>query len=101
MIAGAVLLSQTDAMAQYKDKNAHDAAQKTEAQMLLDEASTSDAPVIISLEQALEIALSENVAVKVLTWKSKEQSMPRKAAMRPSIRRLISLELTREPSRSR
>ena len=28
MIAGAVLLSQTDAMAQYKDKNAQEAAQK-------------------------------------------------------------------------
>ena len=80
MIAGAVLLSQTDAMAQYKDKNAQDAAQKTEAQILLDEASTSEAPVIISLEQALEIALSENVSVKVADMEIKRTDDPRRDA---------------------
>ena len=80
MIAGAVLLSQTDAMAQYKDKNAQDAAQKTEAQMLLDEASTSEAPVIISLEQALEIALSENVSVKVADMEIKRTEYAKKGS---------------------
>ena len=88
MIAGAVLLSQTDAMAQYKDKNAQDAAQKTEAQMLLDEASTSEAPVIISLEQALEIALSENVSVKVADMEIKRTEYAKKgsyAALYPQI----------------
>lgn len=40
-------------------------APATEVQQLLEEADSSDIPVMITLEQALEIALSENVSVKV------------------------------------
>ena len=37
----------------------------SDAQMLIEQASASETPIVITLEQALEIALSENVSVKV------------------------------------
>ncbi len=58
------LLAPVSASAQRKDKNQEEAP-KTEAQLILEKADSSDTPVIITLEQALEIALSENVSVKV------------------------------------
>ena len=88
VIAGAALLFNTDAMAQYKDKSAQDAAQKTEAQILMEEADSSETPVIISLEQALEIALSENVSVKVADMEIKRTEYAKKgsyAALYPQI----------------
>ena len=88
VIAGAALLFNTDAMAQYKDKGAQDAAQKTEAQILMEEADSSETPVIISLEQALEIALSENVSVKVADMEIKRTEYAKKgsyAALYPQI----------------
>ena len=88
VIAGAALLFNIDAMAQYKDKSAQDAAQKTEAQILMEEADSSETPVIISLEQALEIALSENVSVKVADMEIKRTEYAKKgsyAALYPQI----------------
>ncbi len=38
---------------------------RTAVQQILEEADSSEVPVIISLDQALQIALSENIAVKV------------------------------------
>ena len=64
IIAGMVF-SHADAFAQYKTKNAPEEASKTESDLILEEAASSEAPVIITLEQALQIALSENVSVKV------------------------------------
>mgnify|MGYP003303176474 CR=1 FL=1 len=60
-----ILLSQTAAFAQYRTEKSKAEEQKTEAQLILEEADSSEAPVVITLEQALEIALSENVSVKV------------------------------------
>ena len=51
--------------AQYRDKDVQEEAPKTESQLILEEAESSETPVVITLEQALEIALSENVSVKV------------------------------------
>ena len=84
ILAGAVL-SQTDALAQYKDK---DEVQKTEAQILMEAADSSETPVIITLEQALEIALSENVSVKVADMEIKRTEYAKKgsyAALYPQI----------------
>ena len=64
IIAGMVF-SHADAFAQFKTKNAPEEAPKTESDLILEEAASSEAPVIITLEQALQIALSENVSVKV------------------------------------
>ena len=77
ILAGA-LLSQTDALAQYK----------TDAQILMEEADSSETPVIITLEQALEIALSENVSVKVADMEIKRTEYAKKgsyAALYPQI----------------
>ncbi len=59
------LLAPVSASAQYKDKKNQEEAPKTEAQLILEKVDSSETPVIITLEQALEIALSENVSVKV------------------------------------
>ena len=65
VIMSGILLSQTAAFAQYRTEKSKAEEQKTEAQLILEEADSSEAPVVITLEQALEIALSENVSVKV------------------------------------
>ena len=56
-----------DIYAQYRDKKAAADAKgsRTEVQAILEEADSAETPVVISLEQALKIALSENIAVKV------------------------------------
>ena len=56
-------LSPVCAMAQYRTDMK--AEENTEAENILQLADTSDTPVVITLEQALQIALSENVSVKV------------------------------------
>lgn len=53
------------ASAQYRTDLAAEDAPKTDVGAVLEKAESSDTPVVITLEQALEIALSENVAVKV------------------------------------
>lgn len=65
VIAAQLLFGQAAADAQYRTKKAPDDAPKTEAELILEQADSSDAPVVITLEQALEIALSENLSVKV------------------------------------
>lgn len=65
--AFAISLCSVPAWAQYrndKDSKGED-QQKTDVQMLLEEADSAEMPVVISLEQALQIALSANVSVKV------------------------------------
>ena len=62
IIAGMVF-SHVDAFAQYRTTNAPEEAPKSESELILEEAASSEAPVVITLEQALLIALSENVSV--------------------------------------
>ena len=64
MVLAASVLMPYAASAQYRTDVAEDSP-KTEAQLILEKADSSETPVIISLEQALKIALSENVSVKV------------------------------------
>ena len=55
---------------------------------ILEEAASSEAPVVITLEQALEIALSENVSVKVADMEIKRTEYAKKgsyAALFPQI----------------
>ena len=84
MILAGALLSQLDTYAQYKT----DEVQKSEAQILMEDAKASETPVIITLEQALEIALSENVSVKVADMEIKRAQYAKKgsyAALYPTI----------------
>ena len=78
MIIAGALLSQTAAFAQYR----------TDAQQLMEDAKASETPVVITLEQALEIALSENVSVKVADMEIKRAEYAKKgsyAALFPQI----------------
>ena len=87
IIAGMVL-SHADAFAQFKTKNAPQETPKTESDLILEEAASSEAPVIITLEQALQIALSENVSVKVADMEIKRAEYAKKgsyAALFPQI----------------
>lgn len=64
-VASLSLLS-LPASAQYKTKKAlKEEATKSETQIILDSAKKSESPVVITLDEALMIALSENVSVKV------------------------------------
>ncbi|MCQ2145477.1 MAG: TolC family protein [Bacteroidales bacterium] len=62
-IIAATMLAQPDAAAQYRKGQVPQ--EKTEAQQIMEEAEAAESPVAITLEQALKIALSENVAVKI------------------------------------
>ena len=53
---------------------------KTEAQQIIELADSSETPVVISLEDALKIALSENVAVKVADLEIKRTQYAKKGA---------------------
>ena len=66
--------------AQYKDKKAVEDAPKTEAEILLESVTAAEKPVVITLEQALQIALSENVAVKVADLEIKRTEYAKKGA---------------------
>lgn len=65
VIVAGVLLAPSAVHAQYRTKNAPNDTVKTESELILEQASASETPVVITLEQALKIALSENVSVKV------------------------------------
>ena len=83
IFAGAIF-SQFDAVAQYKTGEEG----KTQAQLLAEEVEASDAPVVITLEKALEIALSENVSVKVADMEIQRTKYAKKgsyAALFPQI----------------
>ena len=83
-----MVLSHSFAHAQYKDGKASEPEAKTEAQLILEQAESSETPVVITLEQALEIALSENVSVKVADMEIKRTEYAKKgsyAALFPQI----------------
>ena len=61
IIAGLLSYAFT-ASAQYKSEIV---PEQTPVRNILESAQSADTPVVITLEQALEIGLSENVAVKV------------------------------------
>ena len=65
LVSASLALLPLDGFAQYKEKKDGKEAPKTEVQLILEEADSAETPVVISLEQALKIALSENIAVKV------------------------------------
>ena len=80
MILAGLLGVQFTAFAQFKDKKAVQEQPETEAEMLLKKAESAQEPVVITLEQALEIALSENVAVKVADLEIKRTEYAKKGA---------------------
>ena len=76
VILAGLVLSQAFAAAQYKVDD------------ILDHAEASETPVVITLEQALEIALSENLSVKVADMEIKRTEYAKKgsyAALFPQI----------------
>ncbi len=86
IIAGTVL-APVSVSAQYK-KKASEEAPKTESQLILEQAESAETPVIITLEQALEIALSENLSVKVADMEIERTGFAKKgtyAALFPQI----------------
>lgn len=88
VIAAGILVLPICANAQYKGKKAQEEAPKTEAQLIMEQADSSEVPVVITLQQALEIALSENVSVKVADLEIKRTEYAKKgayAALYPSI----------------
>lgn len=65
LVSASLALLPLEGFAQYKKKKDGKETPKTEVQLILEEAYSAETPVVISLEQALKIALSENIAVKV------------------------------------
>ena len=63
VVLAGMMLSHTAAFAQFK--MTVEETPKTETALLIEKAESSETPVVITLEQALQIALSENVSVKV------------------------------------
>ena len=87
VIFAGMVLSQTSALAQYRTKDAEEQP-KTDTELILEQAESSETPVIITLEQALEIALSENISVKVADMEIKRTEYAKKgsyAALFPQI----------------
>ena len=80
VILAGLLVAPLAATAQYKDKKAAEEVSKTETEILLEKAETAQQPVVITLEQALQIALSENVSVKVADLEIKRTQYAKKGA---------------------
>ncbi len=80
VVLAGILASAPVASAQYRDRKAVDQTPKTETELLLEKADSARRPVVITLEQALEIALSENVAVKVADLEIKRTQYAKKGA---------------------
>ena len=80
VILAGMLFSQTAAHAQFKSKKAAEETPKTETDLLLEKMEASETPVVITLEQALEIALSENVSVKVADMEIQRTGYAKKGA---------------------
>ena len=80
VILSGLLGFQFTASAQYKDKTVAQEQPKTETEVLLAKAESAQEPVVITLEQALAIALSENVAVKVADLEIKRTEYAKKGA---------------------
>lgn len=79
IIAGMVLIP-FSADAQYRDRKNQDEAPKTEAQVLLEKVDSAKTPVVLTLDDALKIALSENVSVKVADLEIKRTQYAKKGA---------------------
>lgn len=87
-VIAVIMLTAFTASAQYKAKVELETAPKTETQLILEQAESSETPVVITLEQALKIALSENVSVKVADMEIKRTEYAKKgtyAALFPQI----------------
>ena len=85
LVAGTFMVP-FSASAQYKTKEASEKDSQT--QEILAQAESSETPVVITLEQALEIALSENVSVKVADMEIERTGYAKKgtyAALFPQI----------------
>ncbi len=85
LVAGTFMIP-FSASAQYKTNDVPESG--SQAQDILAQAESSETPVIITLEQALEIALSENVSVKVADMEIERTGYAKKgtyAALFPSI----------------
>ena len=80
VILAGLLVAPVAATAQYKDKKTAEQTPKTETELLLERAEVAQQPVVITLEQALQIALSENVAVKVADLEIKRTQYAKKGA---------------------
>lgn len=83
-----IILTSFSASAQYKAKSEPETAPETETRLILEQAESSETPVVITLEQALKIALSENVSVKVADMEIKRTEYAKKgtyAALFPQI----------------
>ena len=80
VIAAGLLLVPSASFAQYKDKKAAEEAPKTETELIIESARSAETPVVITLEQALEIALSENVSVKVADMEIERTGYAKKGA---------------------
>ena len=80
VIVAGTLLASFSASAQYKADAVTEDAPKTEVQTILEEAEAAETPVTITLEQALEIALSENVSVKVADMEIQRTGYAKKGA---------------------
>lgn len=63
-VSALIVFCPVAANAQYKQKKGGEMP-KSEAQLLIEKADSSEAPLIVSLDDALKIAMSENVSVKV------------------------------------
>ena len=78
MVMAGLLALPSVAFAQYRT----DVKEETsaEAQQILENAASSEVPVVITLEQALKIALSENVSVKVADMEIERAGYAKKGA---------------------
>jgi outer membrane protein TolC len=79
MVMGLLLVSLA-ADAQYRDGKGQEETPMTDGQFIIEYARTSQKPVVITLEQALEIALSENISVKVADLEIKRSQYAKKGA---------------------
>ena len=89
------MLSNTVAFAQFR--KTVEETPVTEVDLLIEKAESSSTPVVITLEQALEIALSENVSVKVADMEIERTGYAKKgtyAALFPSIDLAASYQRT-------
>ena len=80
VVLAGLVLAPAAATAQYKDKNSAEQTTSPETAVLLERAVAAQQPVVITLEQALEIALSENVSVKVADLEIKRTQYAKKGA---------------------
>ena len=86
VVFAGMMLSHTAAFAQFK--KTVEETPKTETDLLIEKAESSETPVVITLEQALQIALSENVSVKVADMEIQRTGFAKKgtyAALYPQI----------------